>query len=193
MKFQGWDVALNHTAVVEVDELGDVQWFSFTTDKVAIGKAFPNEALHIHITNLRKQYPKKQKLKAARLAIFCNWIRDIQDRQPDLAAIEAYAYGKKNNAYEIGEYGGAVRKGFIERETSFLTITPREIKKFAGIAASEKPIQFCLDEYGVDWSEYGCGLKSETPGDLADAHCLAQMARLYTNSKSRIDFDPKEE
>lgn len=175
LRFQGWDVALNHTAVVEINFSGKVTWFAFVTDKVKIGGQI-NEATLYHVNALRKRF-NKEDLKLHRLAHFSRWIQEAIERRPYRVAIENYAYGKKSNAYEIGEFGGVLRDTLMREGIPFRLWGPLHIKKFAGIPSSEKPIEFCLAAYNQDWRVYNCGLKADTAGDLADAHTLADMAR----------------
>jgi hypothetical protein len=96
-----------------------------------------------------------------------------------LAGIEDYKFGRgTNNAYQIAEIGGAARRDLATLSVPFLLIGIRAIKSYAGIAGKEKPIAFCNDELGRDWSEYDTvKLNSDTPSDLADAHVIAAMTR----------------
>ncbi len=188
MRFQGFDIALNHSAVVEIDEFGIVQFFAFTTDKVTIAEDHEQGTLY-HVRKKRKELKPKRLLTADRLKFFSEWCQPIVDRNPSLAAIEAYAYGKKNNAYEIGEFGGCLRSKLQKLSIPYMTVVPLNIKKFAGIDKSEKPIAFCWEEYGEDWEFYNSGLKADTAGDLADAHVLAHMAKVaFENPKTKLDM-----
>jgi len=188
LRFQGFDIALNHSAVVEIDEFGAVQFFAFTTDKVTIAKDHEQATLY-HVTQKRKELKPKRLLTADRLNFFREWISPIVSRKASLAAIESYAYGKKNNAYEIGEFGGCLRSKLQKFSVPYMTVVPLNIKKFAGIDKSEKPIAFCWEEYGEDWEFFNSGLKADTAGDLADAHVLAHMAKkAFGNSRTKLDF-----
>lgn len=183
--FQGWDVALNHSAVVEIDEAGELVWFSYTTDKVTIAKENP-EAHLFQVSKLRKQMSKKE-LQAKRLEFFSDWAYDALVRFPTSVCIEDYAYGKKNNAYHIGEFGGILRDYLKRCNIPYFTTSPRSLKNYAMISAQEKPIVFCWEEYGVDWEYHNAGCASESAGDLADAHVLSHMARdVYLSEQGLI-------
>lgn len=183
--FQGWDVALNHTAVVEIDEAGELLFFAFTTDKVTIGEDHEEATLY-HVSKHRSALSKKA-FNAHRLGFFSSWIDPIIDRKPTAVAIEGYTQ-RGHNQYSIGEFGGALRSKLIENVIPYMTVAPRSIKTYAGISGKEKPIAFCWEEYGTDWEFYNSGLKADSAGDLSDAHVLAHMTLDAYIEKKRMDY-----
>lgn len=179
MKFQGFDLALNHSATVRVDECGEVDKFYFITSNKRIAKTHSKHATLFDTKYERARAASAQQYKIDRLLNFSYWLKQVISPHEDLrVAIENYSFGSKtNSAYEIGEFGGVIRDYLNVLNLRYRLWSPNHIKNFAGIGKSEKPVKFCSDELGVDWAPYDCGLKSsQSSGDLADAHILALLA-----------------
>lgn len=52
-------------------------------------------------------------------------------RRPEIVGIEGYAYGKGNQAHQIGELGGVVRLMLYEHGIPYVEIPPAKIKMYA--------------------------------------------------------------
>jgi len=178
MKFEGWDLALNHSGFVVINKQGKLDSFSFTTTIKKVAEAWGGDLMP------EGACKSKEHFNARRLGFLSGVFDPRSDCPADTyVAIEDYAYGAKtNSAYQIGEVGGAARVQLMSWSVPFKAWKPTEVKKFAtgrGRCVSKADmIDVCREEFGKDWAKYDCGLKSsETAGDLADAHILAHMAR----------------
>lgn len=65
-----------------------------------------------------------------------SWIRDQvleleHDHQAELIAIEGYAYGRPNQAHQVGELGGVVRCALHDAGIAFVEVPPLTVKKYA--------------------------------------------------------------
>lgn len=190
LRFGGFDLALNHTAYVEIDESGEITHVRFITGQARIAAAFPDEATLFSSTKLRGK-TEKPDYKLRRLMFAAEWLETlISERMPDFASVEGYAYNKRNNTYEIGELGGQARRLLAQAGIPFQLVNVGEVKSYAGIRSSDKPIAACWEFFGHDWTEYAAGLKTlETVGDLADADMLAHMCRDEHRAKT-VGYDP---
>lgn len=181
----GLDIAMNHSAAVILD--GDPVDWRFITDKSTVhdpgsGSVFYND---------------KRKVKGAerdsvlwdRLEHFYQWITTVmelgREHGVERWGVENYALGRKHNAYHIGEFGGVVRAAVMAAGFDGIElVNVGDVKARAGLSrrSKEKPFQFCLDEFGIDWAEYDRGVgTSDAGGDLADATVIA----LITDERTR--------
>lgn len=74
------------------------------------------------------------------------WLMDLtwsdtrDDLGVDLALIEGYAYGKGNQAHQVGEWGGVARFTLYRIGLPFVEVPPAVLKKFAtGKGNAPKP------------------------------------------------------
>lgn len=177
----GFDLAMNHSAAV-VTEQGNPQplaWW-FLTDSATVHRASP-ECSHFFKREGKARDPESL---WARLQNFWQWTDYVFESAAPFRitnlGVENYAMGKAFNAYHIGEFGGvfraaAMRSGFGRVEL----VRPDDVKERAGLSrrSKEKPIAFCLEAWGADWSVYDAGLAtSDAAGDLADAHVVSVIA-----------------
>lgn len=66
---------------------------------------------------------------------------DVATRGCDLVVIEGYAFGRPNQAHQLGELGGLVKTVLWRRGRKFFLMPPAKVKKFAtnnGGAAKEQ-------------------------------------------------------
>lgn len=184
----GLDIALNHSAAVFADGTKPVD-FRFMTDAVKVAAAFPDRAtLYRNATGHGARSPVALWV---RLESFYNWAvmiaRTARSLRVRSVGVENYAFSKSFNAYHIGEFGGALRAAFIDAGYSEIELVDTgDVKARAGLPrrSKEKPIGFCLDQWGADWLPYNAGFAAETAGDLADAHVVA----VITGEPERIDL-----
>jgi len=173
---------------VEIAESGEVTSFAFVTDRAKIGKEH-GESVLFPASSLRSKM-KKQEFQAYRLNFFLWWASNVvsSNNTPALTAIEGYAYGKGNNAYHIGEFGGVLRSILFKSNSPYIAPTPRALKTRANLKGKEKPVSFCAKEFGVDWTKYNSGQKADSAGDLADAHVLAQIALEFERGDNEKNY-----
>ena len=190
--YAGFDLAPNHTGAVFIDGRGELKRYAAITNHVSVAANDKNITL-FHATKLRNEM-KKADFKLYRLAFFKRWFQNQVNFLPYRVAVEGYAFGVRNSAavYEIAEIGGCARCILLEAKIPFRLWSPKALKNFAGIKGKEKPIEFVHSRYGKNWQKLNVGTKSDTAGDLADAHVLAHMAlteqRLCTGKLKRKDF-----
>lgn len=65
-----------------------------------------------------------------------SWIRDQileleHDHHTDLIVIEGYAYGRPNQAHQVGELGGVIRTALYDAGIPYLEVTPATVKQYA--------------------------------------------------------------
>lgn len=188
----GWDLSLNHSGFVEVDEeTGEVVWFTLITEYPKVA-AMIDEATYYDAEKHRARM-STQDFKLHRMAFFGEFLRnEVLSRNPQCAAVENYSFGSRSNSkYEIGEIGGIARDNLIAARIPFRLWGPLQLKQFAGIKKSEKPIAFCKNVWHNDWAYLNLGLKTpQAAGDVADANVLAMMALAeyrYKNGGEPVD------
>lgn len=181
MRFLGFDISLNHGALVVLDDRSgtfDVDWRYLTTTKKWTDRdrrrSWPLQPLH----------EDKSVMQVQRLAKIHSYLYDYiyaaydYDTTDVYAAVEDYAFSKSNGAHQLGEVGGAVRSELWNADIPFRLHDPPSVKKFAtgsGVAkkdemvAAVKKLWPALEDLDVD---------ETTREDLADAFTLAQMARV---------------
>lgn len=76
-----------------------------------------------------------------RLHAWRGWLLDdLLDPRPGLVVIEGYAYGRHNQAHQIGELGGIARLTFRDHYVNFAEVPPATLKKWAtGRGNATKP------------------------------------------------------
>lgn len=139
----GLDLSLNTTAYVIIDENGElVDYGMVTTSLRGIDRL---------------------------MSLECQLRRIIERYWPALVGIEGYAYGKHNQAHQIGELGGVVRTMLARLKIPILIIPPAVIKKFAtgrGNAAKDEMRLWAYKRWNAEF---------ETT-DETDAYCIARVA-----------------
>lgn len=180
---QGWDISLNHGAVVQLRN-GELDQYWFYTDKagsVARGKG--------HGTRVELPTPTRQPDKHIRSIIRLDWVSRWIERvalatAPGFVALEDYAIGADQGAHYLGEIGGQARRLMWAYGVRHRLHDPIAVKLFvAHDATAQKDLieDSVRDRWGADFSRHnavsaGRGRPSrQTSEDLADAFGLAQM------------------
>jgi crossover junction endodeoxyribonuclease RuvC len=86
----------------------------------------------------------------------------LQDPAVHLVALEGYAFGRPNQAHQIGELGGTVRLELWRRDMPFIEVPPSTVKKYAagsGAAKKEQMLAEAIRRLGYQGSS----------NDVADA------------------------
>ncbi len=186
MRVQGYDISLNHGAVVQLLD-GELENFWYYTDQV--GSASKSKK---HGTRLKLPKTKeKQIVSIARL----DWIdgyfeRLITEQKPDYVGIEDYALDAKRGAHYSGEVGGNARLLMWRRGVPFRLHDPLSIKMFTahdGTCQKDAIERAVKKRWGADFSKYNQPAPKpskrvpepfqnrRTSEDLADAYGIAQM------------------
>lgn len=102
---------------------------SLTKTGVAIGE-LDDDGAHVLTTTVKTS----ERLRgAARLHTILVGLSKLilQPRRADLVAIENYAFGKANQAHQLGELGGVVRLWLYEKKIPFVVVPPAVLKGIA--------------------------------------------------------------
>lgn len=201
---QGWDISLNHGAVVQLRN-GELDAYWFYTDKVVKTAGQRRHGMRIEMPT-PKQQPDKQIRSAIRLAWVSRWLDRVPlEILPDFACLEDYALGADQGAHYIGEIGGKARSLLWDRGIKYRLYDPITVKMFVthdGTAQKDLVEECAEDRWGVDFSH--CNPKPTKAGkenrttseDLADAYTMAKMVwverNLRNGSVSLTDLPLKE-
>jgi crossover junction endodeoxyribonuclease RuvC len=98
-------------------------------------------------------------------------LKNIVDAVPiDLVVIEDYAYSKGNQAHQVGELGGVIRRMLFKKMQKWIVVAPSQVKKFAtgkGNANKDLVLMNVYKKWGVEFSS----------SDEADAFVLAKIGQ----------------
>lgn len=190
IRVQGWDLSLNHAAMVELDDAGRVTWFQFVTSMATQA----NPKLH----GIRLVIPKsddRHKQQLDRLVWWQAHFNAVMERNPTHVAIEDYAYSaQSNSSYQIGELGGAARLAVLSSGARLRLHDPMSVKMYVAHMGNATP-----DEMGEKvmerWpaTKVWAKLAKEPMLDLVVAYGLAQMCRdevMIRAGKLRVDTLP---
>jgi len=97
----------------------------------------------------------------------------ITKYKPSLVCLEGYAFARANQAHQIGELGGVIRRmlTIIMGEELWIEVSPGQVKKFATGSGNAKKDQVMLGAY-KRW-----GYEADN-SDLADAFVLAKIGQI---------------
>lgn len=183
VRAQGWDISLNHGAIVQLCD-GELDGFWYYTDKAG-SAARSKRGERLELPTPTRQ-PDKHVRSAMRLDWVSHWIERVGlATAPGFAALEDYAIGADQGAHYLGEVGGQARRLLWSYGVRYRLHDPIAVKLFVAHdgTAQKDLIERCVFErWGADFS--GCNAKStprgkqsrQTSEDLADAYGLAQMA-----------------
>lgn len=196
---QGWDVSLNHAAMVELTD-GELTDFRYVTDKAGDANASKKRGARIEVEKLKKQHDKdRHRWQMARLLEMTNHLRAWADRRPDYVGVEDYAVAAEQGAHYLGEIGGQARMVLWERSIPFRLHDPTSVKMFVthdGTAAKDEVQLSVLERWGIDFSRYNRVKGEQTSEDLADAFGIAKMVwyevQLRRGLIALSDFHEKE-
>lgn len=208
IKVIGMDIALNHSAFVELTDGALSNFWYWTT---AAGSANRSKE---HGHRLKLLNTKERQTKAIdRLAWGENFIDKVilQPNKPDFVGIEDYAIRAEQGAHYLGEMGGIVRILCWFRGVKFRLHDPISIKMFTahdGTCQKDSIERAVLDRWGVDFSDYNqpppkATKRNPTPNqnrttseDLCDAYAIAQIiwteVQLRSGHVLLSDMHPKE-
>lgn len=111
-------------------------------------------------------------------------MEEIERYKPSLVVLEGYAYNATNQAHQIGELGGVLRRALYLAKVNLKEIPPAKVKKFAtgkGNAPKEQVMLAVLRRWG-----WPAGSTHE-----ADAYTLARMAAALTGRMDGLNIDQR--
>lgn len=192
---QGWDISLNHGAVVQLRD-GELDGYWFYSDKAGSVARAKGHGARLELPTPTKE-PDKHVRSIMRLDWVSRWIERVALAQaPGFIALEDYALGADQGAHHLGEIGGQARRLMWQHGVRYRLHDPIAVKLFVAhdATAQKDLIEACVrDRWGADFS--GCNAVSagkgkpsrQTSEDLADAFGLAQMVWTeYRLRKGRV-------
>jgi Holliday junction resolvasome RuvABC endonuclease subunit len=175
---QGWDVSLNHAAMVELTD-GKLTDFRYVTDKAGDAAASKKRGARINVARLRAAYGNdRHRWMMARLLEMTEHLRAWAKLTPDFVGVEDYAVAAEQGAHYLGEIGGQARMVLWERAIPFRLHDPTSVKMFVthdGTSPKEEIQLSVLERWGVDFSRFNKVKGEQTSEDLADAFGIAMM------------------
>lgn len=199
MIYAGWDQSLNHGALVVFSEEGRLLGWRLLVSSESYAKS------REYATSLPRSVTQSKLASAAvreqrRLVFLRDWFRQSRDWLSHLAletgddvclVVEDYATGAARKAHQLGEVGGQLRTVLLGEPWVWPTagarvrlLHPQTVKKLgAGKGTADKDDMFqaaieLLDEADTHLFDGTVCHNDDTRGDLADAVCMAFIARI---------------
>jgi len=187
---QGWDVSLNHGAIVELED-GELNDFWFWTTVASSTKKSDGHGSRLILLKTDDKHLKS----VHRLC----WIRDYLQRvplarKPDYIGIEDYAIRVEQGAHYLGEGGGVARIACWDNNVRFRLHDPVTVKMFAahdGTAQKDSVERAVKSRWKADFSQCNPPIATAKEGsknspkqnrttseDLADAYAIARMVHV---------------
>jgi Holliday junction resolvasome RuvABC endonuclease subunit len=182
MRIQGWDISLNHGAVVEITN-GKLSGFWYYTNIVGSANRSKEHGFRLVIPDKCD----KQIKAMIRLSWVETWLGEfILARRPDYVGIEDYAVRAEQGAHYLGEVGGVARLLCWHSGVCFRLHDPISAKMFVthdGTAKKDLVEEFVLKRWDVDFSKFNPPPPKNskykqsrcTSEDLADGYGLAKL------------------
>jgi crossover junction endodeoxyribonuclease RuvC len=99
-----------------------------------------------------------------------------------LVVLEGYSYGSKNQAHQIGEWGGLLRWTLWGARTQYIEVPPTTLKAYVA-GAGNAPKEVMMREVFRRWNY------EAVDNDDADAFGLAQFGLEFLSDKRTKRFD----
>ena len=199
MKFHGWDIAMNHSAFVQLDERGNLTWWHYVLDqptKIKGAAKFPKSGSGALLKIVKSGDPGQDNLR--RLAWWQNHLSSIVNGlKPDFVGIEDYALMTQSGAHLKGEVGGLARF-YATKHGKLRLHDPTSIKMYLAHNGGAKPetVAAAVEERWPMFQDAWEGQSELARLDLAVAAGIAQMVlaehRLRTGQMKVSDFHEKE-
>lgn len=175
---QGWDVSLNHAAMVELTD-GRMTDFRYITDKAGDAAASKKRGTRLNVEQIKKRHGNdRHRWMMARLMEMHSHLVTWVKRKPDYVGLEDYAVGAEQGSHYLGEVGGLARALLWKRDIPFRLHDPTTVKMFVahdGTSPKEGVQLAVLERWQVDFGKYNKVKGEQTSEDLADAFAIAQM------------------
>jgi Holliday junction resolvasome RuvABC endonuclease subunit len=200
--FIGYDLSLNHSGAVALDDHGCVREFWFVSDKK---RACDQSEWHGLIRGSRAFTKAKttdaENHQLARMNFYRWWIREtLHISGAEHAGIEGYAFAAvSNSSYQYGELGGLARMTLTRNRAKLRVHDPLSVKMWAtgrGNANADDVLATAPADLQELWRSFENGLKGQQVAeDLAAAYWVAHLVmteqRLRTGRNALTDFDEK--
>jgi hypothetical protein len=182
--FQGWDISLNHGAVVQLRD-GELDNFWYYTDVASSADRSKPHGFRLKLPTKADRQTKQM----LRLAWIERWLDKtiLVPNKPDFVGIEDYAIRAEQGAHYLGEVGGVARLLCWFRGVRFRLHDPVSAKMFStwdGTAKKDLVEAKVKERWGQDFGRYNQpppkrGKQSHrTSEDLADGYALARLIRM---------------
>lgn len=199
MRFMGMDIAMNHSAFVQLDERGNLTWWHYVLDQPTKikGKAMFPASGSGTLLKISKSGDKSQD-NLRRLVFWQNHMSSIVNGlRPDFVGIEDYALMTQSGAHLKGEVGGLARF-YATKHGKLRLHEPTSIKMYIAHNGAAKPetVAAAVEERWPMFQEAWAGQSELARLDLAVAGGIAQMVlaehRLRSGQMKLSDFHEKE-
>lgn len=185
-RVQGWDISLNHGAMVELTD-GDLTAISYVIDvKKAATNGVQTRSVDTWIDGVYYKPPKtadKQSKQMDRLSFWARHLGEHLDTtKPDYVGIEDYAFNARGQNFHIGEVGGVARLLAFISGCRLRLHDPLSVKLATtgrGDADKEQMAQTIKEVYGANFDD----LHPKVAEDVYDAFAVAQL--LWTEIQVR--------
>lgn len=178
---QGWDISLNHGAVVQLRD-GVLDNFWYWTDQAGSADRGKANGFRIPINAKADRHQKAME----RLAWIEKWLDKniLVPTQPHFVGVEDYALRADQGAHQLGEVGGVARILLWFRGVHFRLHDPISVKMFAthdGTAQKDSIEAAVAERWGWTFDDFNQPAPARgkqnrrTSEDLADAYAIAQL------------------
>lgn len=196
---QGWDISLNHGAVVQIRN-GELDTFWYYTDKAGSAARSPRHGKRLVMDSKADRHTRS----VARLAWISNWLRttalsalnDGTEMLPDYVGLEDYAIRAEQGAHYLGEIGGIARLLLWQSGLHFRLHDPVSVKMYTthdGTAQKDSIEESVRERWNIDFSDFnqprqieGQRQNRQTSEDLADAFAIAQLVWTEVQLRSGV-------
>lgn len=178
---QGWDISLNHGAVVQLKD-GELDNWWYYTDQAGSAARSTEHGARVPINSKADRHT----MAMERLAWIERWLDKtiLVPTQPQFVGVEDYALRAEQGAHQMGEVGGIARILLWFRGVHFRLHDPISVKMFAthdGTAQKDGVEQAVAERWGWQFDAYNQPPPAKgkpnrrTSEDLADAFAIAML------------------
>ena len=177
---QGWDISLNHGAVVQLRD-GKLDNFWYYTDVAGSANRPGGAGSRVPVNNKVDRHTKAME----RLVWIRDWLESVvNESQPEFVGVEDYALRAEQGAHQLGEVGGVARIILWNSGVHFRLHDPISVKMFAthdGTSQKDSIETAVAERWGWDFSAYNPppspkgNPSRRTSEDLSDAFVIAQL------------------
>ncbi len=198
----GYDLSLNHSGAVALDDHGALIGFWFVSDKKrACDQSEWQGRLRGHRLTGRAKTTDAENHQLSRMNFYRWWLREtLHLSEAEYAGIEGYAFAAiSNSSYQYGELGGLARMTLTRNRAKLRVHDPLSVKMWAtgrGNANADDVLAAVPEDFRELWLSIENGLKGQQVAeDLAAAYWVAHLVmteqRLRTGQNALADFEEK--
>lgn len=174
----GFDLSLNHSGAVALDEAGKVDGYWFVSKKKG---AVDQSNCRGYRLPVKKNDIDPEIYQLKRMLFYKKWINKvILESGAEYAGLEGYAYSAiSNSSYQYGELGCCARMELARNSCAFRIHDPKSVKMFAfgkGNADASQLLEIVPESLRSEWKRIERGLKGQQVAeDLAVAYWMARL------------------